>query len=210
MKITVCELNTAADAFTIDWNRLVAHVKSRNSDLVLLPEMPFYPWFAGTHQVDPMIWEAAVTAHDKWEARLQELAPAIVLGSRPVNQNDKRLNQGFVWESPYGCRAAHTKYYLPDVQGFWEASWYDRGNGNFTPVQTSKAQVGFAICTDIWFTEHARAYGKKGFTCLPTRGQQEKPHLKNGWWPARQHHWYPAPSAYPQIIFISKRTMTRS
>ena len=27
-------------------------------------------------------------------------------------------------------------------------------------------QVGFAICTDIWFTEHARAYGKRGVHLL--------------------------------------------
>ncbi len=162
MKITVCELNTDTQAFENDWKQLVAHVKTETSNLVLLPEMPFYPWFPKTRQVDISVWNSAVDAHDRWETRLHELSPAIVIGSRPINTDGKRLNQGFAWEEAYGYRVAHTKYYLPDAGGFWEASWYDRGDGKFSPIQTSKAQIGFVICSDIWFTEHARAYGKKG------------------------------------------------
>jgi N-carbamoylputrescine amidase len=169
MKVTVCELSDEPAELLRDWDRLANHVQSEASDLVLLPEMIFCPWFGWTRQVDPAVWEAAITAHDEWIAeRLSELAPAVVLGSRPVNRGGKRLNEGFVWTPAQGYQAAHAKYYLPDEEGFWEASWYQRGEGDFTPIQSGPAQVGFAICTELWFMERARAYGRAGIHLLAT------------------------------------------
>ncbi len=162
MRVTVCELNDAQDAFARDWKRLVAHVKAESSQLVLLPEMPFCSWFAVTDQFNAALWQHAVAAHDAWLARLIELAPAVVLGSRPVNEATRRLNQGFVWDQAAGYRAAHLKYYLPNEDGFWEASWYERGDGRFIPICCGAARIGFQICTDLWFMERARAYGKAG------------------------------------------------
>ena len=98
MKVTVCELNDAPDAFARDWEQLVEHVKSESSQLVLLPEMPFCSWFASAPNFDAAVWEQAVAAHDVWLARLTELAPAIVLGSRPANLAERRFNQGFAWD----------------------------------------------------------------------------------------------------------------
>jgi len=167
MKITVCELNDEPAAFLQDWERLVAHAKNEASDLILLPEMAFYPWFGWTRQVDPAVWDAAVAVHDDWIAeRLPELAPATVLGSRPVNKGEKRLNEAFVWTPEQGYRPAHAKYYLPDEDGYWEASWYQRGDGDFSPIQSGPLRVGFTICTELWFTERARAYGKAGIHLL--------------------------------------------
>jgi len=94
--------------------------------------------------------------------RMVELAPAFVLGSRPVNEAGRRLNQGFVWDQTAGYRAAHLKRYLPNEDGFWEASWYERGHGRFTPISCGSTRIGFQICTDLWFMERARAYGKAG------------------------------------------------
>jgi N-carbamoylputrescine amidase len=96
MRVTVCELNDAPDAFARDWEQLVDHVKSASSQLVLLQEMALCPWFAIAREFAPALWEHAVAAHNAWLARLTELAPAIVLGSRPVNQSGLRLNQEFV------------------------------------------------------------------------------------------------------------------
>lgn len=173
MKITVCELNDDPDDFARDWQQLVALVKAEASDLVLLPEMPFYPWFAWKRRVDVAIWNQAVAAHDEWQSRLTELAPAAVLGSRPVTTDPvrtggMRLNEGFVWEMETGYRPAHVKCLLPDEEGYWEASWYDRGDGIFEPIRSGEALIGFQICTEIWFTEHARAYGKMGVHLVAT------------------------------------------
>ena len=66
MKITVCELPNDPAGFSNAWVRLVDHVREYRSDLVLLPEMPFYRWLAQTDNVDPEEWDQSVAAHEKW------------------------------------------------------------------------------------------------------------------------------------------------
>ncbi len=162
MKVTVCELANDSEIFARDWERLAAHVATEQSDLVCLPEMPFFPWFAWSPEYDPKIWESAVKAHQDAAPLLEKLSPAIACGSQPVDKQGKRHNEAFIWEKGSGFRPAHTKHYLPDEEGYWEASWYERGDGDFAPVRAGDALLGFLICTDIWFFQHSRAYGKKG------------------------------------------------
>jgi N-carbamoylputrescine amidase len=166
VKVTVCELRNELDALEEDWQSLVAHVRSEGSDLVLLPEMAFYPWVAHTDQVDPGVWQAAVQAHERWLPRLAELSPALVLGTRPIYQEGKRLNEGFIWEAGAGYRSVHHKYYLPDEEQFWEATWYQRGERKFQSAQSGQVRLGFLICTELWFNVHARGYGKEGIHLL--------------------------------------------
>ena len=162
MRLTVCELPNDRADFAAAWERLVDHVGDRKSDLVLLPEMPFDRWLSQTKEVDSAAWQQSVRAHSEWIARLDELAPAMVISSRPVVEDGKHHNIGFVWETATGLSDIHAKHYLPDEPGFWEASWYERGDGDFTIAETSQAKLGFLICTELWFTQHAREYGKQG------------------------------------------------
>src|SRR4030042_3889463 len=83
LKVTVCEFRDDANGLAQDWEQLAAQVKAEASNVVLLPEMPFYPWFARTRLFDPAVWQAAVSGHDVWQKRFNELAPPIVIGSRP-------------------------------------------------------------------------------------------------------------------------------
>ena len=69
MKVTVCELRNDPAQLEEDWSRLVAHVNREAADLVLLPEMPFYPWVAATRDMEPEVWRSAVEAHEKWISR---------------------------------------------------------------------------------------------------------------------------------------------
>ena len=162
MQVTVCQLSEGSKGLETDWARLVAHVERHESQLVLLPEMPFYDWFPRRGTYDPIVWQAAVKAHQDWLARLPELAPAVVLGTRPVERGGLRLNEAFVWEPESGYHPAHHKYYLPDEAGFWEATWYRRGDGDFSPMRAGALELGFLICTEMWFMERARAYGRAG------------------------------------------------
>jgi N-carbamoylputrescine amidase len=153
----------------IEWSRLVEHISGEQSEIVLLPEMPFYPWVAAAERFDHQRWEAAVEAHETWLARLSELAPATVLGSRPTAQ---RRNEGFVWDGSY--RQVHDKVYLPEEEGFWEATWYERGEMEFAAAETGAMKVGFTICTEMWFTEHARGYARQGIHLLACPRATEK------------------------------------
>jgi N-carbamoylputrescine amidase len=166
MKITVCELSNDPDRLEREWIELAGHVRAAGSELLVLPEMPFHPWVARSKEAAPGVWRKAVQAHDNWLQRLTELAPATVVGTRPVIQQGRHFNEGFIWEPESGYRGVHQKYYLPDEAGFWEASWYERGPFEFATARCGPASAGFLICSEIWFSEHARFYGKKGIHLL--------------------------------------------
>jgi N-carbamoylputrescine amidase len=168
MKVTVCELNDDRVRFEEDWHKLVAHVQTNASELVVLNEMPFSTWFGVTPDFDMAIWQAVVAEHEAWLPRLKALEGATVISSRPVTQGTRRLNEGFIWYANLGYRATHLKYYLPDEAGVWEASWYQRGDGRFDLVSTPSSKIGFLICSELWAMSRAQAYGKAGAHLLVT------------------------------------------
>jgi N-carbamoylputrescine amidase len=164
MKVTVCQLPDPSSHFESVWSELAA--QSQGSDLVVLPEMPFHPWVAWTDQYDQGSWNASVEAHDVWVERAGELGAAVVAGSRPIN-TDTGIghNRAFIWEQ--GTVAdGHDKYYLPEEPGFWEATWYARGDGTFDAMDLGDYKAGFLLCTEIWFTDHAREYARQGVQLL--------------------------------------------
>jgi N-carbamoylputrescine amidase len=168
MRVTVCQLPDRASGLEAAWGRLVAHAGRNHSELVLLPEMPFSPWFATTPTYEAGAWRAAVQAHEAWLPRVRELAPAAVLGTRPVDAEGQRHNQAFVWEPESGLRGARSKALLPNEEGVWEASWYHAAEPVFEPVEAGGARVGFLICTELWAMERAKAYGESGAQLLVT------------------------------------------
>lgn len=173
-RITVCETRDDAPGFAADFEALTAHVRAAGSDLVLLPELPFYPWPFARREVDEGTWDEAIAAHRRWLERLGELGGATVLGSLPTRESGKRLNRAFVHQPGKAVELAHTKYYLPDEPGFWEASWYARGDGQFEPLSLGGVGVGFSICTELWFMQRGRQYGKAGAHLLVCPRATEK------------------------------------
>ena len=128
--------------------------------------MPFSPWLAFRAEADPVLWEQAVADHENWLQRLSELDVEIVLGTRPVIENGQPFNEGFVWTMESGYQPIHRKYYLPNEEYFWEAAWYQCGPKSFEAIDVKGIKIGFLICTELWFLEHARAYGKAGVQIL--------------------------------------------
>jgi N-carbamoylputrescine amidase len=168
MNVTVCQLDDDPEQLQRDWQALAGHVAAARSDLVVLPEMPCAPWFAARRTYDPGTWQAAVDAHERWLDRLGELGDALVAGTRPVNTAHGRRNEAFLWSANTGYLTAHHKVYLPDDEGFWEASWYGRGQAQFAPVDAGGVRIGFLICTELWFFERARQLGQAGVHLLVT------------------------------------------
>lgn len=161
MKVTVCQLHNEREAFAADWDRLVAHVKAQRSDLVLLPEMPFFPWFPMPREFDAGIWRAAVVAHDTWEKRLSELMPAVALGTRPVDFGALRYSAGFVWNEDEGItETIHVKSCLSNEDGFWETTWYQKAVPDFESATVGAARVGMLIGLELWVPEAANTYGE--------------------------------------------------
>ncbi len=107
MKVTVCELPDGGAAFESAWQALGEHVRARVSDLVLLPELPACPWLADLPDFDATRWRDALLLHAALLQRLPELGTAIVLGTRPSETEQRRLNQGFAWTPKRGTVPVH-------------------------------------------------------------------------------------------------------
>ena len=160
MRVTVCELRTSPDGLEQDWEGLVAHVRDQRSELVVLPELGFAPWFSAG-KPDDRVWAQAVAAHAAWVQRLPELRAA-VLGTRPVDRAAGRRNEAYAARDG-AVTGLHDKSYLPDEDGFREAAWYGRGDGGHRVHEVGDLRVGVLVCTEMWFLEHAaRAYGRAG------------------------------------------------
>ena len=111
MLVTVCELPDDPEAFAPCWQQLVAHVHAARSQLVLLPELAFVPWFATTPRFNRDVWADAIACHDQWLGRLGELGDVIVCGSRPLDTPAGRRNVAFIHEPHSHVRLVHEKAY---------------------------------------------------------------------------------------------------
>jgi predicted amidohydrolase len=161
MRVTICQLRDEPDGFAADWTALCAHALRERSELVLLPEMPFGRWFAVTRSFDERVWRESIDAHRQWEPRIAELGAPAVICTRPTEWLDRRLNEAIVVTAE-GARAVHHKRYLPDEDGYWEASWYEAGDGVFEPFAIGGVTVGAQICTEMWMLDESRRYGLRG------------------------------------------------
>ncbi|HVB73412.1 MAG TPA: carbon-nitrogen hydrolase family protein [Ktedonobacteraceae bacterium] len=162
MKVTVCELPDDRKAFKPVWEEFVVYVRKQQSDLVLLPELPFSSWFARTPQFDTQVWQRAQAEHDVMMNSLSSLAPAIVLGTHLVIEEGLHLNRGFSWTPTEDYKGIHDKYYLPNEEDFYEHCWFDRNRRDFTLAHVQDMAIGFLICTEVMFNEWARHYGRQG------------------------------------------------
>lgn len=166
MKVTVCQLD--ANCIEEEWTALVHHTRQQQSDIVILPEMPFSNWLTSLKEPIPAMWHKACEQHIAWEERLHELNSDIVVGTKPIIDADtgEYHNVGYVWTKEDGIIEVHRKYYLPDEEGFWEATWYEPGDKEFSLVDVKGIKFGFLICTEMWFLRHAQEYGEQGMHFL--------------------------------------------
>ncbi|HEV2704246.1 MAG TPA: nitrilase-related carbon-nitrogen hydrolase [Steroidobacteraceae bacterium] len=180
MKITVCQLPDGGDSLDEAWSRLVAHTRSRASDLVLLPELPFSPWLARSSSFRGESWQAAVEAHVRWEVRFAEFGPARLAGTRPVDFGNGRNNAAFLWDADQGLRSVHAKSRLENREGCWEPIWYVSSPREFTPVAIGASLSGFLIGAELLDIRAVEEYWRAGVTLLITPRSTPAGEL---------HHW---------------------
>jgi len=182
VKVTVCQLDPRSHRLSEQLAELGTHLRSHNSDLLLLPEMAFSEWLAADPEPSAERWQSAVEDHERRIGQITDLRIDSIVGTRPtVNAEGSRRNEAFVWSAAAGgAIAVHEKYYLPNEEGFWESSWYDRGSGTFDTAQAGDALIGIQICTEMWFFEWARRYAASGIDllCIP----RATPHATTDKW----------------------------
>lgn len=166
MRVTVCDFTDNESEFTNNWNAVKAYVLEQGSDLLLLPEMPFCSWVASSIAVNDDVKKRSVQKHEAWLEKFDELEVRYVVYSKPVLQDSKYYNTAFIYEKGKGHREIHTKYYFPEEPHFWEETWYDKPEKEFKVLELDGFKIGVLLCTELWFTDHARAYGKQGADLL--------------------------------------------
>jgi N-carbamoylputrescine amidase len=170
MKVTVCQLDNRASELSAMLEELQLHIEQEQSEILLLPEMCFAEWLAADPEPDHARWLGAVKSHAEHILQLGTLGVPVVIGTRPVvGDAGTRRNQAYLWTPEPRIRAIHDKYYLPDESGYWEASWYQRGNLEFNICEALGLRIGVQICTEMWFFEWARHFAREQaeLLCIP-------------------------------------------
>lgn len=161
-RVAVLEADPELTAGSPSWLGIADAVSRLSPALLVLNELPFGRWLASAERFDQRLWDESVRLHDEAVDRLAELGAPAVLGSRPiVTEDGRRINAGFSWTADQGPVIRHHKRHLPHSPGYHETAWTDRGHGQFVPFTVAGLRVGFMICTDIMFGEHARDYGRQ-------------------------------------------------
>ncbi len=162
MKVSVCELHPEMLPESDSWKEFAGTVRRENPDLLLLNEMPFGPWIAAGERPDSSTVARSQRLHEEGLARLRELGAPIVLGTRALDSAGHNVNEAFVWTEQNGLRGVHTKQYFPNEAGYYEARWFEAGERHFRTVKEGAVRIGFLICSELMFNEHARHYGRQG------------------------------------------------
>jgi N-carbamoylputrescine amidase len=171
VKVTVCQLDNRSDALEPMLAELGRHIKAENSDFLLLPEMCFHQWLAADRQPVREHWLASVDAHARQILQLGQLGARAIIGTRPiVTDSGAFRNQAYLWTAEPRVLPVHEKYYLPDEESYWEASWYQRGELEFETCRALEIEIGVQICTEMWFFEWARHFARAGadVLCIPS------------------------------------------
>ena len=170
MKVTVCQLDNRPGQLDAILTELAAHIDQQQSEFLLLPEMCFHEWLAADKDPSRDHWLAAVNSHANAILELGKLGISAAIGTRPIiNDAGSFRNQAYLWTAEPGVLPVHEKYYLPDEDGYWEASWYDRGERQFDLCHALDIPIGVQICTEMWFFEWARHFASLGaeLLCIP-------------------------------------------
>jgi len=162
VRIAVCEAAPDMMPGDGDWQHLVSQVGAQQPDIFLLNEMPFGPWLSGAPEANPEKLAASRQLHDEGLSMMDQLGVPAVLSTRPIEEEGGSVNQAFVWREGGKVEPVHTKQFFPQEEGYYESSWFTRGETHFRLADVQDLRVGFLICTEVMFNEWARYYGRQG------------------------------------------------
>lgn len=161
MRVTVCELPHAPHALQRAWDDLCAHVSSKRSELLVLPEFAFVePVWTGERR-DAAVWADIVARSQAWTGRLGVLGVQAVIGAGPVSDGARQYNEAFLW-TPSGVTPLRVKAHLPEESSAWEARWFDRGRADFPAFRHGGLVFGVNICTELWDLSTYARYAAEG------------------------------------------------
>lgn len=163
MKITVCEVPDRAMPDG-EWAALLAALTATPTDILVLPELAGTRAFWVDPQFDRATWHEAIEQTGALAEAAKGFAARCVLGSRAIARDGKRLNETYIRTADGRLRSGRSKAWFPEMEGAWEATWFDAGSNDKTiaPVRQDGLSVATLLCTEVIVSGAARALGKAG------------------------------------------------
>ena len=143
------------------WESISREIAAARPDILVTNEMPFGAWLANDRKFDADLAKGGIAAHEQGLKALQELRLPLVISSRPVWAENKLLNQAFALQAGR-VLPLHCKQFFPEEAGWYEASWFRADDGGFVVHDLDGLKVGVLLCTELFFNERARYYGRAG------------------------------------------------
>lgn len=161
MKISFIESPEGLLASGAKWQKLEEQIASENPDVLVKNEMPFGNWLAAAKEYSSEVVKESITAHDAGLEALKQLNITTILSSRPVPFKGKLANEAFALVNGE-YKFAHQKHYFPEEPGYYETNWFANEKPGFDVIETNGLVVGVLLCTELFFNEWARSYGRQG------------------------------------------------
>jgi N-carbamoylputrescine amidase len=165
LRVTVVEIDSETGPTDAVLRELQGHVTRASSDLLVLPELPFSPWFMVTPEADGATWARSIDDHHVGLDRLRRLGVPPAILSVPRAAAGRRHHDAVLLEGR-GDTRLHTKAYLPNEPGAFEAAWYEADGASFDVHAAAGTAIGVLMCSELWYPEHARALGRAGAAIL--------------------------------------------
>jgi N-carbamoylputrescine amidase len=161
MKVSYVESPEGLLASGAEWQKLEERIASENPDVFVTNEMPFGNWLAGVKEYDAKDAQGSISAHKDGLDALKQLNVPTILSSRPVPFEGKLANEAFVLVNGE-YKFAHQKHYFPEEPGYYETDWFSNAKPGFGVVEANGLVIGVLLCTELFFNEWARSYGRQG------------------------------------------------
>lgn len=162
MKLTVCELPDNPAAMDAAWDHLEYTLKAEPTDVLVLPEFAGVGSFWTRPVFDTPAWREAIAIQEQLPEHLARLAARRILGSRIVEVDGRRLNQSFLWTPSEGLQPGRAKAWMPQEEGAWEETWFDRGDPLVEPTVHKGLSFATLMCTEVLVSQAPWPLGHAG------------------------------------------------
>ena len=127
-----------------------------------LPELAGVDSFWSSPTFDETVWRQAVATHATVEEQLRPIAAKRIVGTRAVAEDGQRWNETFLWTPERGLVRGRAKALLPQQEGGWEETWFDRGPRYPEAVRDGAFCYSEMVCTELMVSTAARKLGQSG------------------------------------------------
>jgi N-carbamoylputrescine amidase len=160
--IATCDFPDRTDQAAGMWQRLAAEFDKSPVELLVLPELAGVDSFWTSPTFDEAVWRQAVATHEMIEQHLRPIGARRIVGTHAVAEGARRWNETFLWTPERGLVRGRAKAMLPQQEGGWEETWFDRGSQYPEAVRDGEFCFGEMVCTELMVSTAARGLGQSG------------------------------------------------